>query len=57
MCAHTIGVLRAQKQDETEFDEVGVEVVTRFEAGEPLVVTVLSIMGKDLVIGVSRDVD
>ena len=43
--------------DETEFDAVGADVVARFEDGEALKVLVLSIMGKELVVQVMRDVD
>ena len=39
------------------FDALGAEVVQRFEAGESLKVTVLSIMGQDMVDGVAKDMD
>ena len=44
-------------EDGKEFDSVGQEIVQRFEAGEALKVTVLSIMGKDIVDGVTKDTE
>ena len=38
-----------------DFDSVGTEILRRFDAGEGLKVTVLAIMGKDLVIDVVKD--
>ena len=43
--------------DDSGFDAVGAEIVRRFEEGEALKVTVLSIMGKDIVEAVCRDTD
>lgn len=45
------------KAEDGSWDAVGAECVKRFEDGEALKVTVLSIMGKDLVVEVSRDTD
>ena len=44
-------------EDGGGFDALGAEVVQRFEAGESLKVTVLSIMGQDMVDGVAKDMD
>ena len=44
-------------EDGVAFDALGAEVVARFEAGDALKVTVLSIMGKELVEGVVKDTD
>lgn len=44
-------------EDGEGFDEVGKEIVRRFEADEALKVAVLTIMGKDLVVEVSKDTD
>ena len=44
-------------EDGKEFDDIGKEIVRRFEAEEALKVAVLSIMGKELVVEVSRDTD
>ena len=41
--------------DGKAFDEVGADIVRRFEAEEPLTVTVLTIMGKDIVIDCGKD--
>eukprot|EP01047_Picozoa_sp_COSAG01_P005745 COSAG01_NODE_200_length_22187_cov_59.140529_2_plen_162_part_00 len=43
--------------EETDFDEVGSDIIQRFDEGENLRVTVLTIMGKDLVTQVTRDLD
>ncbi len=40
-----------------KWDPVGTELMTRFDDGEGLRVTVLSIMGKELVIGIEHDPD
>ena len=50
-------VALSRAEDGVAFDALGAEVVQRFEAGESLKITVLSIMGKELVDGVSRDTD
>jgi len=50
-------VALSRAEDGKAFDALGAEVVERFEAGESLKVTVLSIMGKDLVDGVMKDAD
>ena len=42
-------------EDGEAFDEIGCEIQRRFEAGEALKVTVLSIMEKELVVDVSKD--
>ena len=44
-------------EDGEAFDDVGQEIVRRFQADEALKVAVLSIMGKDLVVEVSKDTD
>ena len=44
-------------EDGKAFDAVGQEVVQRFDEGESLKVHVLSIMGKDIVDGVTKDTD
>ena len=41
--------------DEQAWDEVGAETVRRFEEGESLKLTLLSIMGKDLVVKCEQD--
>ena len=41
--------------DGKAFDDIGADIVRRFEADEPLTVTVLTIMGKDIVVDVSKD--
>ena len=43
------------RAEDGEFDSVGVECVQRFDEGEALKVMVLTIMGKDIVIEVSKD--
>mmetsp|Transcript_93583 Transcript_93583/g.166497 ORF Transcript_93583/g.166497 Transcript_93583/m.166497 type:complete len:158 (+) Transcript_93583:54-527(+) len=43
------------RSDDGSFDEIGDELVKFFEAGEAVKVTVLSIMGKDIVIEVTKD--
>jgi hypothetical protein len=40
-----------------KWDPVGTELMTRFDDGEGLRVTVLSIMGKELVISIEHDPD
>lgn len=44
-------------EDGKTFDEVGAEVLQRFEADEALKVCVLTIMGKELVVEVSKDAE
>lgn len=39
------------------WDEIGVELVRRFDAGEALKVAVLTIMEKDIVVEVTKDTD
>ena len=43
-------------QPTEEFDEVGQEIIKRFNDGDSLRVTILSIMGKDLPVGWTIDV-
>ena len=45
------------RADDGAFDSVGAECVRRFEEGESLKVSVLTIMGKDVVVEVSKDTD
>ena len=45
------------RADDGTFDSVGAECVRRYQEGEALKVTVLSIMGKDVVVEVSKDTD
>ena len=45
------------RADDGSFDALGAEIAQRFSEGEALKVTVLSIMGKELVDGVSKDTD
>ena len=45
------------RTEDGAFDEIGSEVVQRFNADEALKVAVLSIMGKELVVEVSKDTD
>ena len=45
----------SRAEDGKAFDEVGAEIVRRFQEGEPLLVTVLSIMDKDIVIDLAKD--
>ncbi len=42
-------------EDGASFDAKGAEIFQRFEEGEDLKVTVLTIMGKDIVIDVTKD--
>ena len=49
--------LKLVDEDGEAFDDVGREIVRRFEAEEALKVAVLSIMGKDLVVEVSKDTE
>ena len=61
-CKEDVGLSRAG-EDATNngahnaFDEIGAEVVRRFEAGDALRVTVLSLLGKDVVIGVDAEAE
>ena len=50
-------VALSRGEDGVAFDALGAEILSRFEEGESLKVTVLSIMGKDLVDGVAKDTD
>ena len=43
------------KNEDGSFDELGQEVISKFEAGEALKLTVLSILGKDVVIACDVD--
>lgn len=45
------------RAEDGSFDAVGTDLVQRFEAEEALKVSVLSIMGKDVVVEVTRDTD
>ena len=61
-CKEDVGLSRAG-EDATNngahnaFDEIGAEVVRRFEADDALRVTVLSLLGKDVVIGVDAEAE
>lgn len=46
-----------RSEDGKEFDELGTSIVTRFEEGEALKITVLTIMGQSIVIEAVKDVD
>ncbi|ACO66215.1 predicted protein, partial [Micromonas commoda] len=46
-CKEDVGLV---KNEDGSFDELGQEVISKFEAGEALKLTVLSILGKDVVI-------
>ena len=41
--------------EDGSFDEIGADCVKLFDAGEALKVTVLTIMGKDIVVEVHKD--
>ena len=43
------------KNEDGSFDELGQEVISKFDAGESLKLTVLSLLGRDVV--VACDVD
>ena len=45
------------KGEDGEWDAIGAEIIRRFEEGEALKVTVLTLMGKSLVVEVTKDVD
>ena len=49
--------VKLSRSEDGSFDAVGSEVVQRFDDGESLKVSVLSIMGKDIVDGVTKDTD
>ena len=51
-CKEDVGLV---KIEDGSFDELGQEVISKFEAGEALKLTVLSILGKD--VGIACDVD
>eukprot|EP00040_Diaphanoeca_grandis_P039981 m.260833 g.260833 ORF g.260833 m.260833 type:complete len:170 (+) comp40743_c0_seq1:209-718(+) len=44
-------------EDESAWDPIGMEVVKRFDDGEALKITVLSIMGSEIIVAVARDRD
>ena len=44
-------------EDGSGWDPVGEELINRFQQGESIKVTVLTIMGRDLVVEVSKDTD
>ena len=50
-------VALARAGEDSSFDDLGKEIIKRFEDGEALKVTVLTIMGKDIVEEVRRDTD
>ena len=51
-CKEDVGLARGE---DGAFDDLGKEVIRRFEAGEALRLTVLSLMGKDVVIACDAD--
>ena len=51
-CKEDVGLV---KNEDGSFDELGQEVISKFEAGEALKLTVLSILGKDVVIACDVD--
>jgi len=51
-CKEDVGLV---KIEDGSFDELGQEVISEFEAGEALKLTVLSILGKDVVIACDVD--
>ena len=51
-CKEDVGLV---KIEDGSFDELGQEVISKFEAGEALKLTVLSILGKDVVIACDVD--
>lgn len=51
-CREDVGLV---KNEDGSFDELGQEVISKFEAGEALKLTVLSILGKDVVIACDVD--
>ena len=51
-CKEDVGMV---KNEDGSFDELGQEVNSKFEAGEALKLTVLSILGKDVVIACDVD--
>ena len=51
-CKEDVGLV---KNEDGSFDELGQEVISEFEAGEALKLTVLSILGKDVVIACDVD--
>ena len=48
---------KAEEDGDEDFDALGNEIARRFEEGEALKVTVLTIMGRDLVTAVAQDFD
>ena len=51
-CKEDVGLV---KNEDGSFDELGQEVISKFETGEALKLTVLSILGKDVVIACDVD--
>ena len=51
-CKEDVGLV---KNEDGSFDELGQEVISKFEAGKALKLTVLSILGKDVVIACDVD--
>ena len=51
-CKEDVGLV---KIEDGSFDELGQDVISKFEAGEALKLTVLSILGKDVVIACDVD--
>ena len=52
-CKEDVGLVK--NDEDGSFDELGIEVIGKFDAGESLKLTVLSLLGKDVV--VACDVD
>jgi len=56
-CCGRPGLGPRSDDENAGFDEVGLDVVKRFENDEPLIVTVLTLMGKDYVVAAVPDHD
>ena len=59
-CKEDVGLTRSPLADQPggdSFDEVGMTISRRFDEGDALRVVVLSVMGKELVVGVETDTD
>ena len=57
-CAHvhiTFLFLSSPSQPDSGFDAVGKDIIKRFAEDEPLKVTVLTLMGKELAVQCTRD--
>uniref|UniRef100_A0A7S0SPD9 Translation initiation factor 5A C-terminal domain-containing protein n=1 Tax=Mantoniella antarctica TaxID=81844 RepID=A0A7S0SPD9_9CHLO len=52
-CKEDVGLVR--NAEDGMFDEMGAEVLRRFQAGEALRLMVLSLLGKEVVVGVDVD--